>query len=138
MKLFLKYLILFSIGAGIYYSIEIAWDGTSHWTMGALGGICFIVIGLINEVLSWKTPLWIQSILGSVVITVLEFIMGCTLNLWMGLGIWDYSQVPFNICGQICLPFSLIWCGIAILAIVLDDYLRYIFFKEEKPHYRVV
>ena len=125
------------MGAGTYYWIEIAWDGTSHWTMAVLGGVCFIAIGLINEFLSWDTPLWLQSIIGATIVTVLEFISGLILNLWLDLGIWDYSRMPFNLMGQICLTFSIVWIGLSVLAIILDDYLRYWFFKEEKPHYRL-
>ena len=135
MKLMIKYIFLFLVGAVIYYMIEIAWDGTSHWTMAALGGGCFLLIGLINEYLRWETPLWIQSIIGATIVTVLEFISGLVLNIWLGLGIWDYSQMPFNLMGQICLPFSLAWFFLSIAAVILDDYLRYWILKEEKPRY---
>lgn len=137
MKQIVKYIFLFLVGAIVYYCIEIAWDGTSHWTMGVLGGICFVLVGLINEFLNWTTPLWLQGFLGSIIITVLEFISGCMLNLWLGLGIWDYSQIPFNLLGQICLPFTIAWLGLSVLVILLDDYLRYWFFDEEKPHYKL-
>ncbi len=137
MKLF-KHLFLFLVGAGAYYFIEILWDGSSHWTMALLGGVCFIAIGLINEFLSWSTPMWIQSVIGSSIITILELIVGCILNIWLKLGIWDYSQMPFNILGQVCLLFSVFWVFLSIGAIILDDYLRYWLFKEEKPHYRIL
>jgi len=57
MNKLLKYFILFIIGGSIYIGLEILWRGYSHWTMGILGGICFIALGLINEILSWETPL---------------------------------------------------------------------------------
>ena len=47
----------------------------------------------------------------------------------------DYSDLPLNILGQICIPFSIIWFFISGIGIVMDDYIRYIFFKEEKPKY---
>ena len=56
-KIIAKYLFLGAIGSIIYMSLEILWRGYTHWTMGVLGGICFICLGLINELLSWKTPL---------------------------------------------------------------------------------
>ena len=105
--------------------------------MGVLGGICFLLIGMINEFLSWETPIWLQAVFGSAIITCFEFMAGCILNLWLDLGIWDYSQMPFNIMGQICLAFSIAWIGLSVLAIVLDDYLRYWFFHEEKPRYKL-
>ena len=106
LKLINKYLFLFLIGGLIYVSIELIYRGHSHWTMGVLGGVSFISIGLINEILSWETPLLIQCAIGGCLITFYEFITGLILNIWLHLGIWDYSHMPFNILGQICLPFT--------------------------------
>ena len=105
--------------------------------MGLVGGLCFVLVGLINEFMSWDIPLWLQGIIGASIITVLEFISGLILNVWLGLGIWDYSQMSFNLLGQICLPFSLAWFLLSIAAVILDDWLRYWFFGEEYPHYRL-
>ena len=137
-KPFLKHFALLGIGALLYLLTEILYRGHTHWTMGVLGGGCFLLIGLINEYLSWETPLWLQSIIGTTIVTVLEFISGLALNIWLGWGIWDYSQMPFNLMGQICLPFTIAWVFLSILAIILDDYLRYWLFKEEKPYYRLL
>ena len=137
MKAFLKYVMLFTIGGSIYYDIECIYRGYSHWTMAILGGICFVLIGNINEHLSWDTPLWKQGLIGSAIITSLEFITGCIVNLWLGWNVWDYSDTPFNILGQICIPFSIIWFFISLLAIIVDDYIRYWIFGEEKPKYKL-
>ena len=56
-KLIIKYVVLFVTGGLVYMSLELLWRGYTHWTMGILGGICFIYLGLINELLSWETPL---------------------------------------------------------------------------------
>ena len=50
-------------------------------------------------------------------------------------GVWDYSGMPLNYKGQICLPFSILWIFVSIAAVVLDDWLRYWLFGEERPHY---
>ena len=104
--------------------------------MGVLGGICFICLGLINEILSWETPLVLQMLIGGTIITVLEFITGCIVNLWLGWNVWDYSNLPFNLLGQISLFSSIGWIGLSLVGIVLDDFIRWKFFDEEKPHYR--
>lgn len=137
LRILSKHLFLFLVGASFYIFIEVIYRGYSHWTMGVLGGISFISIGLINEILSWDTPIWIQCLIGGCLITFYEFITGVILNLWLHLGIWDYSHMPFNILGQICLPFTLIWCVLSLVGIILDDYLRYWFFNEEKPRYKL-
>ena len=33
--------------------------------------------------------------------------------------------------------FTLLWVGIAAVAVVLDDVIRWRFFGEERPHYRL-
>ena len=132
-----KNALLFSIGGLIYYLIEVIWRGYSHWTMYCLGGLCFVCIGLINEILPWEMPLWKQGIIGALIITVLEFTTGCVVNIGLEWNVWDYSDVPFNIHGQICLPFTLLWFVVSLAAIIVDDYIRYWFFNEEKPHYKM-
>lgn len=137
MRVFLKYLFLFIVGGALYYSMEMLFRGYSHYSMAILGGICFIACGLLNEILSWDTSLLLQGLIGSGIITVLEFLTGVLVNIILHLNVWDYSNMPLNVLGQICLPFSLLWVIIAIGAIILDDYIRYCFFDEEKPRYKL-
>ena len=131
-----KYEFLFFVGATIYVIIEKLYRGYSHWTMFLLGGICFIALGLINEVMPWDMPLLLQMFIGGAIITVLELITGCVVNLWLGWNVWDYSELPFNLWGQISLFSSIVWVGLSLVGIVLDDFIRWKFFGEEKPHYR--
>ena len=131
-----KSALLFFIGGLLYYLIEVVWRGYSHWTMFCLGGACFVSIGLINEILPWEMALWKQGIIGALMVTVLEYVVGCIVNIGLGWNVWDYSDVPFNIQGQVCLPFTLLWFAVSIVAIILDDYIRYWAFGEEKPEYR--
>ena len=63
-RLLNKYLFLLDVGGLLYILIELIWRGRSHWTMFLLGGICFIYLGLINEVLPWSMPLWQQILIG--------------------------------------------------------------------------
>ena len=59
--------------------------------------------------------IWKQGVVGAVFVTAMELVVGVPLNLFMGLNIWDYSQVPFNFLGQICLPFTVLWFFLSIL-----------------------
>ena len=135
-KNFFKYLILFIIGGIIYFLFETILRGWSHWSMFLLGGLCFVLIGEYNEHVDWDTPLIKQGVIGACIVTALEFVVGTVVNVYLGWGIWDYSNVPLNFMGQICLPFSILWIFVSILAVVVDDWLRYFLFKEEKPHYK--
>ena len=135
LKAILKHAVLALCGGCVYFLIEMAWRGHSHWTMAVLGGVCFVLIGEINEFIPWNMPLVLQGAIGSGIVTLLELVSGIILNLWLGLGIWDYSNMPFNFLGQICLPFSLLWVALSVVAVILDDWLRYWLFGEDRPTY---
>ncbi len=128
-------LVLWGIGGLLYVLCELVFRGRSHWTMFIVGGLCFWLIGLINEVIPWEMPIWQQCIIGAIIITAVEFAAGCVINIWLGWQVWDYSGLPFNILGQICLPFTVLWSLLAAAGIILDDYLRFLLFDEEKPNY---
>lgn len=132
-----KTAILFFVGAAVYVFVEILFRGYTHWTMAILGGALFLLIGGLNEFVPWEMPLATQCVIGAGIVTVAEFIAGIILNVWLGLGIWDYSDMRWNILGQICPQFSFAWLGLSLVAIVLDDWLRYWLFCEEKPHYTI-
>ena len=132
-----KYSVLALIRGIIYGAIEVACRGHTHWTMVILGGICFVAVGLLNEVIPWEMPLVVQMLCGCIIITALEFCCGCVVNLWLGWGVWDYSKLWGNFLGQICPLYSVIWYFVSLVAILLDDWLRYWLFLEEKPHYKI-
>lgn len=105
--------------------------------MFIVGGVCFLLVGLINDGLFYHMmPFRQQMVIGGVIVTIVEFIAGYIFNIRCGLGIWDYSQMPFNIMGQVCLPFTLLWILLSGIAIVFDDYLRYWLFDDVKPKYK--
>lgn len=132
-----KHLALAVIGGLLYIALELLWRGYSHWTMFILGGLCFIGLGLINEVLPWDMPLWRQVLIGACLITVLEFLTGCVVNLQLGWGVWDYSNKPGNILGQICPQYLVLWMPVSLAGIILDDWLRYWWWGEEQPRYKI-
>ncbi len=133
-----KYYALWLVGGVIYYIIELIGRGHSHWSMFILGGLCFIALDLINEVIPWGMPLPLQMLIGSIIITVLELTTGLIVNVLLGWEVWDYSKMSFNFMGQVCLTFSVIWFFISPLGIVLGDFLRWKWFGEEKPRYTIV
>lgn len=143
-------LILFITGGRLYTWIEILWRGYTHWSMFILGGACFVIMGLLNEYkFVWQQSLIAQAVISASVITVLEFVTGCIVNLWLGWQIWDYSELPFNLMGQICLYFFLLWILFSIVGIIVDDWIRYLIYlvlhkhfpkmqKREMPRYNLL
>ena len=101
--------------------------------MFVVGGLCFILIGVINELTTLSITT--QMLLSAGIVTMLEYTSGCILNLGLGLNVWDYSNIPYNLNGQICLLFSILWIFVSLFAIVVDDLIRHIVFGETFPKY---
>lgn len=119
----LKEFIIFIIFGLMYITIELLYRGHTHYSMFIVGGICGVLIGLINDNTP-DMPLLPQCVLGAVIITIIELLTGLFLNVYLGLNVWDYSNQPFNFMGQICPQFCIIWCILSILVIRIDDWLK--------------
>ena len=76
--------------------------------MALTGGICFTILYNLNKKFSHK-PLLEKCLMGSAVITAVEFIVGCIVNLGLKMNVWDYNKMHFNLLGQICLLYSFLW-----------------------------
>lgn len=133
-----KATVLAGCGGMIYACIELLWRGYSHWTMAVLGGVCFLLVGGINNWFPWDMSLLLQGVIGSAVVLIGEFGAGMILNVHLGMGIWDYSNLPGNILGQVCPQFAAVWMLLSIAAVVVDDWLRYWLFGEERPKYHFI
>lgn len=108
MEILLRNLKIFIIGAVGYGTLEILFRGATHWTMPITGGICLLFLYYMN-LKNEKAPLWQKCLKGALIITAIEFTVGCIVNLWLGWNVWDYSRYSYNILGQVCLAFTLIW-----------------------------
>ena len=131
----MKILLIWFILGTLYFTLEGIWripkGGYANIVMLPIGGLCGICVGSINQIPKfYNMKVIYQSIIGALIVTFIEFISGLVLNCYLGLGIWDYSNLPFNILGQICLLFSLIWLSIMPLCIWLEDKIRYVLWNE--------
>lgn len=133
----IKIVLLFLMGGMIYFAIEVAYKGDSHYSMFITGGAAFLLIGGINCYFDRNMPLVQQMLFSAVIITLLEFISGVIVNIWLHLNVWDYSGIPLNFMGQICPRFFAIWFFISLIGIFLDDFFRYRMFGEKMPKYAV-
>ena len=133
-----KYLFLGVLGGCFYYSFELIFRGFSHWTMFLLGGICFLFIYIQGHLLHWKDSLFSQIIRCVLFVTAMEFITGIIVNKWLSWNVWDYSRLPFQLFGQICLPFTIIFSGLCLFGIILSGYIGYWLYGEEKPQYHIL
>lgn len=109
-----QYLFTFLMGFFCYSLIEIVGRGYTHWTMAVTGGTVLMILYTINNIHS--LTLVKRCLAGAAVITSIEFIVGIFDNIIMHWYVWDYSNVPLNILGQICPLFSALWFLICIPA----------------------
>ena len=126
------WLLLFCGGGSMYMILELLWRQHTHWTMFFLGGLCFLFIAYMNEKLKKKIPLIIRCIIGAVLITAIEFFAGCILNLWAHLQIWDYSNLRFQLWGQISLYYSSLWFLLTVPVIGICNGIFFLFNGHEK------
>lgn len=114
---------LFLIGSVGYSLLEILWRGNTHWSMSITGGLCFLAIYHIDTKYE-KKPWWKKCLMCSTVITAMEFLVGCIVNLQLGWNVWSYARLPGNLMGQICPLFSLLWFLLSIPLIGLTKLLK--------------
>lgn len=100
------------LGAALYGAVELLWRGRTHWTMLALGGVCFMFMYLVTT--RGTFPIWQKWLLCAAFITALELTSGAVVNLYLGWGVWDYSSLPLNLGGQICARYALYWLALSV------------------------
>ena len=115
-----KKAVLFYLGGCAYMALELLWRGWSHGSMFLAGGLCFLLIGHLNEV-SPRLPLVFRCAFGALIVTTVELGMGLAVN--RSYQVWDYRDLPGNFLGQICPAFSLLWIPVALLALGLYNML---------------
>lgn len=111
--------VVFATGAAGYGCIEVLARGYTHWTMLLLGGLCLTwLVSIATHFHNFALPL--QALCGSAAVTLGELGVGLIVNVWLGWNVWDYSAVPFQFMGQICLKYSVCWFAIcyAVLGVL--------------------
>lgn len=112
----------FAIGAFCYGLAEVVARGYTHWSMALTGGTVLVLFTLINQ--TRNIPLLMKCLLGMTIITSLEFSVGMLVNVAAGWNVWDYSDKPFNLMGQICPQFSAVWFLVSIPAFRLSSFIE--------------
>ena len=120
-----EFLFVYVLGALGYGTLEMLWRGRTHWTMLLTGGLCFLLIYLCAARL--HAALWQKCLLSAAMVTTAELLVGLLVNRVLGWGVWDYSALPMNLGGQICLLYSLYWLALSLPAVLLCTRLRRLF-----------
>ena len=119
MVLIWKLCFLFYLGGMCYQGLELLWRGFSHGSMFVLGGIWFVMVGNLKRLRPGK-KLPARVTAAALIITLLE--LGCGLLVNRSYRVWDYRNMPLNVFGQICLPFTLLWIPVSFVAMLLYDW----------------
>lgn len=122
----MEYLSVMLGGGVIYNIIEIIWRGYTHWSMTCAGGICMLIIHCINQKPK-KRNLFLRCAEAAVAITLVEFSVGVVVNLILKMNVWDYSDMPGNIFGQVCPLFTFLWFLLSCPAYALSGAARAFF-----------
>lgn len=137
-------MLLWTWDGTLYFFLEVGYKTlTGHperisWTMLAVALILCIPVERCGAELPWGVPLWLQALACAALVTAVEFAAGLVLNIWLRLGIWDYSHLWGNLWGQICPQFSALWWGLCMMFIPIFDWLRWAVEGGERPHYTII
>ena len=96
----LERLSLFCLGGGAYAALELAWRGTTHWTMFLAGGA--------------PLPLAVAAALGAAGVSGLELAVGAVCRRLLHIAVWDYADEWGNLAGLVCPRYTFYWfllCG---------------------------
>lgn len=108
MRRCIQYGYVFVLGTVGYGLLELMYRGRTHWTMLLFGGASLLLLYILHENLQPVGRL-VRCLTGCIAITVFELLVGSIVNCRMGLCVWDYSGLSFNLRGQICPSFSAMW-----------------------------
>lgn len=93
-------LVLFAMGGTAYLALEIAWRGTTHWTMFLAGGACLCALDALGR-LPLPTPL--LAGIGAVGVSVLELGTGLACLPSVHVEVWVTARNGATI-GRTCVP----------------------------------
>ena len=122
--------VLFYLGGCAYMGLELLWRGRTHGSMFLAGGLCFLLIGHLQEV-EPQLPGPLRAVAGALIITMVELGTGLAAN--RDYSVWDYRSQPGNLWGQICPAFTVLWIPVAMVAIWLYRVLSRAIGKESSP-----
>lgn len=131
-----KKIISFFIGGALYFVIEIMTRGYSHYSMFICGGISYVLVGIIGRWIldnNRRPEIAIASVMlvGSMIITTMELFTGIIVNIVFDMRVWDYSNMDYNVMGQICPAFSILWALISLPCVYIDSVVRKYIFGEK-------
>lgn len=110
---------MFCLGGGGYLAVELAWRGSTHWTMFLAGGISLC---LLQALARKPFPLALAAGMGAAGVSTVELAVGAICREFLHLKVWDYSREWGNLAGLVCPRYTFYWfvlCGWVVLVLRL-------------------
>ncbi len=81
----------------------------------------FGALMILFVTLPFKQHHMIIFVLGMVVASIFELVVGCGMEKLFHVRYWDYSKMPYNIRGYISLPVSILWGVFSLILVNIID-----------------
>lgn len=133
--------VLFVVIGFLYYNVELIFRGYSHISMFLLAGLCGVLfIDTPNNLYSYDLNYLVQVGISTILCTIAEGICGVIVNIWLNLGVWNYSKLWgtffFNQCNVFFVGAWILIIG--FVGIPLCDFINYYWFNIEPcPYYKI-
>ncbi len=124
---------LFLLGGTAYLGLELAWRGTTHWTMFFAGGLCLCLLRWFDD--SVRCPILAAALLAAGGVSGVELLFGMVCTRLLRLHVWDYSTEWGNVAGLICPKYSFLWFLLCLWLLGGLRLLRWL--STKSPLYRV-
>lgn len=75
-------------GGVVFCALQLLLTGNCHWTDLAVFSLLCIPLDAVNERMPWTFPLWLQAVLGGIVLIVSQLAAGLVFNVWL---VWGFG-----------------------------------------------
>ena len=112
MQSFRRALSVFAVGGMLYCASELLYRRRTHPSMFAAGGLALLTADRVRRV-RCRGGAVVRVSLCTGAFTFIELCVGLLVNRRGRTRVWDYSRMPLNYKGQICLPFTRLWAALS-------------------------
>ncbi|WP_294497188.1 putative ABC transporter permease [uncultured Gemmiger sp.] len=121
-----QYILYFFIYSSLGWVAEVCFAAVKEHRLvnrGFLNGpLCpvygFGMVAMLVLLYPWKSSVLAVFLGGMVITTAIEWAAGWLLYRLFHARWWDYSGLPFNLGGFVCLPFSLLWGAASVVMVM--------------------
>ncbi len=112
--------LLFEVFFGAFIKLaELDWNlrgSSSLWMIMDYGLLGVVLMPIALRLKRRAIPLWKRAFVYMLGIFFVEYVSGVIFHSLMGLRIWDYFHMPYNLHGQIALYYAPLWYVLGLAA----------------------